>query len=153
MARLDDLHPASRTRLTEIECPSYETQPWVEPPPLAQSRIAIVSSAALIRRGDPVFHASDTGWRELPHALADSEVLISHVSINFDRTGLQQDLEVALPRRHLDRLAKNGVIGSVAQMHYTFIGSNDPKVLGDTASQIAGRLKADRVDAAILVPV
>jgi len=153
LVRLTDLHAASRARLAEIECPSYEKRPWVEPPPLAKSRIAIISSAALIRRGDPVFHPSDAGWREVPHALPDSDVLISHVSINFDRTGLQQDLEVALPRRHLDRLAKDGVIGSVSPTHYTFMGSNDPKLLNDTASQIASRLKADRVDAAILVPV
>lgn len=153
MARLSDLHAASRTRLSELDCPTYADRPWVQPPALEQSRIAMISSAALVRRGDPLFLPNDTGWRPLPHALPDSELLISHVSINFDRTGLQQDLEVALPRRHLDRLAETGVIGAVGTTHYSFMGSNDPKVLDQTARDIAGRLKAECIDAAILVPV
>ncbi len=153
MARLSDLHAASRTRLSELDCPSYDDQPWVQPPALNQSRIAIISSAALIRRGDPVFMPSDTGWRPIPHALPDGDVLVSHVSINFDRTGLQQDLEVAFPRRRLDALTEAGEIGAVGSTHYTFMGSNDPKVLDQTTRDIAGRLKADRIDAAILVPV
>ena len=37
-------------------CPNFETQPFVVGPPLAQRRLAIVSSAALIRRGDQPFH-------------------------------------------------------------------------------------------------
>ena len=108
MARLSDLHTASRVRLSEIECPSYDAQPWVQLPALDRSRIAIISSAALIRRGDPVFLPTDTGWRPVPHALPDNELLLSHVSINFDRTGIQQDLEVAFPRRRLDELAERG---------------------------------------------
>ena len=153
MARLSDLHTASRARLSELECPSYDTSPWVQTPTLDRSRIAIISSAALSRRGDPVFLPTDTGWRPVPHALADNDLLVSHVSINFDRTGLQQDMEVAFPRRHLDALADAGAIGGVASTHYTFMGSNDPKVLGEMARDIAGRLKAERIDAAILVPV
>lgn len=153
MARLSDLHATSRARLSELECPSYDTLPWVQPPALDRSRIAIISSAALIRRGDPVFLPTDTGWRPVPHAAPDNDLLISHVSINFDRTGLQQDLEVVLPRRRLDALAETGTIGSVASTHYTFMGSNDPKLLGETAGGIAGQLRAERIDAAILVPV
>ena len=45
------------------------------------------------------------------------------------------------------------MIGSVGSTHYTFMGSNDPKLLADTARDIAGHLKAERIDAAILVPV
>ena len=153
MVRLTDLHAASRTRLSELDCPGYDALPWVQPPALDRSRIAIVSSAALIRRGDPVFLSTDAGWRPVPHELPDNELLLSHVSINFDRTGFQQDAEVALPRRRLDELAEAGVIGAVGPTHYTFMGSNDPKVLSDTARDIAGRLKAERIDAAILVPV
>ncbi len=153
MARLTDLHEASRTRLNGLECPSYETQPWVQPRALERSRIAIVSSAALIRRGDPVFLPADAGWRPIPHDLPNNEVLLSHVSINFDRTGFQQDPEVVLPRRRLDELAEAGVIGGVGATHYTFMGSNDPNALSETARDIAGRLKAERIDAAILVPV
>ena len=153
MARLSDLHAASQERLRELDCPVFDAQPWVQPPALGQSRIAMISSAALVRRGDPVFLPTDTGWRPIPHALPESELLVSHVSINFDRTGFQQDPEVMLPRRRLDALAEAGVIGSVAPTHYTFMGSNDPKMLDQTSRDIAGRLKAERVDAAILVPV
>jgi hypothetical protein len=50
------------------------------------------------------------------------DLLISHVSINFDRAGWQRDINVVYS---IDRLA-SGEIGGVADTHYTVMGSTDP---------------------------
>ena len=51
MTRLTDLPPDQAKRLAEVECPTFETRPWMTGPALAQRRIAIVSSAGLVVRG------------------------------------------------------------------------------------------------------
>jgi D-proline reductase (dithiol) PrdB len=56
----------------------------------------------------------------------------------------------------LDRLkeiAASGAIGSVAAYHYSFMGATDPAAMESGIHEIAGFLKGDRVDAALLVPV
>lgn len=78
---------------------------------------------------------------------------MSHVSVNFDRSGFQQDVNVVFPLELLRKLAANDEIGSVAKWHYSFMGATDPTRLADTALQVARLLKEDRVTAAILIPV
>ena len=41
--RLTDLPPAQEKRYAELECPSFATTPWVNGPPLAERRVAIIS--------------------------------------------------------------------------------------------------------------
>jgi len=79
--------------------------------------------------------------------------LMSHVSASFDRSGFQQDLNVVFPIDRLQELAQEGVIGSVADFHYSFMGVTDPKQMEQDARKLAGILKQDRVDALLLVPV
>ncbi len=153
MARLTDLHAAAQARLRELDCPAFDTTPWVSGPRLPSRKAALISSAALVRRGEAAFISGDAGWRQIPHDARADEILMSHVSVNFDRTGFMLDLDVVLPRRRLDELVAAGHLGSVARTHYSFMGSNDPKLLDRTADEIAAQLRAEQVDAAILVPV
>ena len=153
MARLSDLPRVTREHIENLDCPRLETRPWVQGTRLSQRRAAIISSAALIQRGDSPFRASDSFFRTIRHDLPDNDVLMSHVSVNFDRTGFQEDAEVVLPRRRLDELVRSGTLGSVAAEHYSVMGSIEPRRLTTTAREIAHRLKADQVDAALLVPV
>jgi hypothetical protein len=44
----------------------------------------------------------------------------------FDRTGLQEDWNVAFPIDRLRELAAEGTIGSMADTHYSFMGATDP---------------------------
>ena len=56
-----------------------------------------------------------------------------------------------------DRFCKieaQGAIGSVADVHYSFMGAGlEPEAYQASASQVAGLLKQDRVDAVFLTPV
>lgn len=153
MTRLTDLPPAQAKRLAELDCPDFATRPWVTGPAVSQRRVAIVSSAGLVRRGETLFRGHDPDYRAIPADTRPSELLLSHLSINFDRTGFQEDWNVVFPLDRLHELAADGAIGSVAPTHYSFMGATDPAQMEPHARELAGHLKRDRVDAAILPPV
>jgi D-proline reductase (dithiol) PrdB len=151
--RLIDLPPAQAKRLAELECPNFTTTPWVGGLPLAHRRVAIVSSAGLVVKGEPPFRGRDPDYRAIPTTTQPDQLLISHISINFDRTGFEEDWNVVFPLDRLNELAADGVIGSVAATHYSFMGATDPVQMGDYAREVAGHLKHDAVDAVLLSPV
>jgi D-proline reductase (dithiol) PrdB len=153
VTRLTDLPPAQAQRLAELECPDFTTRPWVTGPALSHRRVAIVSSAGLVVRGDDPFRGRDADYRVIPGDTKREDLLISHISINFDRTGFQEDWNVVFPLDRLIELAAEGVIGSLAATHYSFMGATDPVQMEENARELAGRLKKDQVDAVILSPV
>ena len=68
MVRLSDLHPeeaehilqrAEQLRRRQFE---HDATPWIAPPPLAESKIALITTAALHRRDDPPFRFADSGY-------------------------------------------------------------------------------------------
>jgi len=153
MVRLVDLPPAQAQRYAEVECPDFATRPWVVGPPLARRRVAVVSSAGLVVRGETPFRGRDPDYRVIPAETGPENLLISHISINFDRTGFQEDRNVVFPIDRLNELAADGEIASVARTHYSFMGAADPLEMEPHARELAGRLKQDDVDAVILPPV
>jgi D-proline reductase (dithiol) PrdB len=153
MARLEDIPEPTRTAVANLLCPSFDTAPFVAGPPLSERRVAIVSSAALIHRGDKPFPFGSGEYRAVPSDWSNSDILVSHVSINFDRAGYQRDLNVVYPIDRLRELAAEGVIGTVAATHYTVMGSTDPAAMVESADGIAAALLADRCNAVVLAPV
>ena len=151
--RLEKLPLAMAMRLAELECPKFATTPWVDGPPLSKRRVAIVSSAGLVVRGDRVFRGRDADYRAIPATTGPDELLCSHISINFDRTGFQEDWNVVFPLDRLNELASEGIIGSVAATHYSFMGATDPVQMVDGAREVAGKLTQDNVDAVLLTSV
>jgi hypothetical protein len=71
--------------------------------------VAIVTTAALRRPGDPTFPRGDESFRVLPAAARD--LTVGHASPNWDRSGLAADLNVAYPIDRLHELAADGVVG------------------------------------------
>lgn len=153
MARQEDIPEPLRSNVANIPCPSFDTTPFVSGPELARRRVAIVSSAALIHRGDQPFPFGSGEYRAVPGSWDPNDILISHVSINFDRAGYQRDLNVVYPIDRLRELAAEGVIGSVADTHYSVMGSTDPATMVDAADRIAASLHEDHCDAVLLAPV
>jgi D-proline reductase (dithiol) PrdB len=160
MARLDQMHPAMRASLLAMLCPTFDTQPWVEGPPLAQRRVALVSTAGLHRRDDRPFavtsgnnRAVAADYRVIPGDIAANDLVMSHISTNFDRTGFQQDWNVVFPLDRLHALAQEGAIGSVAAFHYSFMGATPPQQMKPSAHELSRLLAQDQVNAVLLVPV
>src|SRR3954453_14193143 len=151
--RLERLPAAQAERYAAVECPVFETTPWVNGPPLRERRVAVVSSAGLVVRGERPFRGREADCRVIPGPTRPDDLLCSHISINFDRTGFQEDWNVIFPLDRLNELAAEGSIGSVAATHCSFMGATDPAPMEPHARQLAGRLKSDQVDAVILSPV
>ena len=82
-----------------------------------------------------------------------NDLIMSHISNNFDRTGFQQDLNVVFPIDRLRELAADGTIGSVARYHYAFMGATPPTDQAPVAKDLAQRLKEDDVSGVILAGV
>jgi len=154
MVRLEQMDEADRKLYEELNCPTFETRPWVDGPPLSGRRVALISTAGLHRRGDRPF-TLDPGdyYRIIPGDIEVNDLVMTHISASFDRSGFQQDWNVVFPINRLRELAADGVIGSVADFHYSFMGAHDPMPMEQDARRLAGLLKNDGVDAVLLLPV
>lgn len=154
MVRLEKLGDGEREHLENLNCPTFETQPWVKGPPLNERRVAIISTAGLHQRDDrPFTREPGDYYRIIPGDVQSDNLVMSHVSVNFDRSGFYQDWNVVFPIDRLRELVEEGVIGSVAGFHYSFMGADDPLKWEPTARSLAALLKKDKVDAVLLVPV
>jgi D-proline reductase (dithiol) PrdB len=140
--------------VANIPVPEFDTTPWTEPPPLSEASVAIVTTAALHRSGEPGWKAGDEGFRVVPAVARD--LTVGHFSPNWDRSGIAADINVAYPADRLAELAADGVIGSAAPYHLSFHGvieGNLTTVRLDTGPAAAKALLDDGVDVALLVPV
>ncbi len=127
--------------------------------PLAECRLALVSSAGLVLPSQPRFDESvkggDPSFREIPGDVEVSALLETHRSEAFDHSGIRQDANLVFPIDRLRELAAAGRIGSLNRRHLSFMGSITApgRLVRDTAPAAANWLLADQVEAALLVPV
>lgn len=158
MVRLADLPQWQREQLLEKrdQLPRLPSPAWAGGPALSRRRVAIVSTAGLQQSGDRPFtgSAGATEYRLIPADAPTGTLMMSHMSVNFDRTGFRRDVNLVFPLDRLRELAARGEIGSVAQFHYSFMGAISPPTRYEaSAREVAGLLKRDGVDAAVLFPV
>lgn len=127
---------------------------WITPVPIEQATVAIVSTAGIHRRTDEPFTFGSSDYRILPGDVEFSELVLSHVSANFDRSAFQQDPNISFPLERLREMAVDGEIGGVANWHYSFMGAMaDPTRFEETGTEVGRLLAADGVDVVLLVPV
>ena len=151
MVRLSEMPAVGRGFISELTIPPVDGTPWVRPVPAAERRIAIVSSAAVSRRGDKPFSWLARDCRVIQRD--ERDLVMTHVAVEYDRTAWQQDLNTILPLDRLDEMAKDGEIGSVASEHYTFMGAADPVDMETSARESAERMRRDDVNTVFLIPV
>ena len=153
MVKLADVPEPERTVIADLDCSGYEDSPFTKAEPADQRHVALVSTAGLIVRGERPLLAKANGYRSIASTVADGDILCSHVSTNFDRTGFQRDLEVVLPRRRLTELESAGKIGKAADTHYSFMGAIEPLEYENKARELAGSMLALGVNTVVLAPV
>ncbi len=151
MVRLTEMPAVGRGFISELEIPEVEQPAWTTPEPAADRRVAIVSTAALSRRGERPFSWLARDYRVIPKD--ERDLVMTHVAVEYDRTAWQQDLNAILPLDRLDEMAAAGEIGSVADEHYTFMGAADPVDMEKSAREVATRMRQDGVNTVFLVPV
>lgn len=153
MARTADMAEGLAKHILSLPLPTFDTTPQADGPPLVQRRVACISTAGLSMRGDAPFDMGAGDYRVIPGDAAAGDIVMSHISVNYDRTGYQRDWNVVLPLDRLHEMAADGEIGSVAAHHYSFMGATDPEDMRPAAEDIARHLAADKVDAVLLLPV
>ncbi len=131
------------------------------PKPLRDCTIALLSTAGIARNDDRPFDQEgerrnpwwgDPTCREIPLGTTEKDIRIYHLHID-PRFG-EADLDVVLPMRRLSELAAEGFVGRPAPTHYSTMGYilDATELVEKTAPAIAARMRAERVDAAALVP-
>lgn len=131
----------------------FKTTPWVEPPILADARIAIITTAAIHRHDDRPFTGHEGDYRVIPGDIDYRDLAMTHSSVNFDRSAYQQDVNVCFPLDHMRTLVDSGEVGSVADWHYSFMGSTAPFRMEPAAKEVSKLLLGDNVNLALLIPV
>jgi len=154
VVRLADLPEEERAHLLAKSCPPFDSEPFVEGPPLSQRRVALLTSAGLHRVGDDAFSMVDLSYRVIPGAIRAEELTMTHSSVHFDRAGFREDVNLVFPIDRLRELEAEGVIGSIADYHYSLMGAGWlPHQIEPTMRELARLLREDEVDAVCLVPV
>ncbi len=151
MVMIPEMPRVARGFIEDLSIPKVTDTPWTTPAPSRQQRVAIVSSAAVSRRNDKPF-----SWLARDHRVlhkSDRDLVMTHVAVEYDRTGWQQDLNTIIPLDRLDEMVNSGEIGSVAEEHYTFMGAADPVDMERSARAVAENMRQDQVNTVFLIPV
>ena len=137
--------------------------PWTPlAKPMAECTVALVSSAAIALKADPPFDPeierrdpwfSDPSFRVLPRTTKTADIRVCHLHIN--PAFAEQDLNAVIPVERLNELEGLGEIGQAAPSHYSYMGYTirPERLLRETAPAIVQRLREERVDGVVLVPV
>jgi D-proline reductase (dithiol) PrdB len=127
--------------------------------PLADCRLALVSSAGLVLPDQEPFDGSvlggDPSFRAIPSSSDPATLVDTHRSHSFDHSGIRRDPNLAFPIDRVRELVAAARIGSSGSRHFSFMGSITApgRLTRRTAPEVARELLADGVDAALLVPV
>jgi D-proline reductase (dithiol) PrdB len=146
--RVEDV-PAS---LSKPRVPDFGDPPWASAPPPDERQVAIVSTAGLIHRGDRPFRLGSADYRIIDRD-DPRDLLITHISTNFDRSGFAQDHEVSFPLKRLQEAATTGAIAAAARFHFSFMGATNPELMRPAAEQVARAMRDEGTNVALLVPV
>ncbi|MBI3940041.1 MAG: hypothetical protein HY315_04345 [Acidobacteria bacterium] len=160
MAELSEFSPPLRLFLQVYPWRRIDPVPWTPlSKPLAESRLALVSSAGFVLPGQEPFDASrrggDPSFREIPGDAGVANLVDTHRSESFDHRGMRQDPNLAFPLDRMRELLGAGRIGSLNRRHLSLMGSITApgRLVRDTAPEAARRLVEDGVDVALLIPV
>jgi D-proline reductase (dithiol) PrdB len=155
MPNLDRLPEAARNALLALTVDENETVPFRRPAkPLAASRVAIVTTAGVHLHGDRPFVPSDPTYRRIPSDAPAADLLQSHNSIGFDRTGIMADVNVVFPIDRRREMVVEHRIGSLGVFFYSFMGAqrDASAIKATTAPEVADRLLEDGVEIVLLTP-
>ena len=160
MAKFKDLKLASKRFIKRYPFPELDAPKLTLPAKsIKNCKLALVTTAGLYQKEDKPFSDnfkdSDCSFRIIQHNADKSNLLISHTSGDFDRSGVQEDLNVAFPIDRIKELALKGTIGSIAERHYSFMGSlpRTGDLRNNTAPEVARMMKEESVDVALIAPV
>ena len=98
MVRLNDLADYERAHLLAKNLPPLGPPAWVPPTKeIAELRIALITTAGLHFRDDPSFEFADATFRPISGSEDANNLVMSHSSVNFDKVGFAEDVNLVSP--------------------------------------------------------
>ena len=137
--------------------------PWTPlKKPIEEARFALVTSAGIYVKGEqepfdvereranPLW--GDPTYRAIPSDVKQDQIGVAHLHVNTE--DVEQDINIVLPIQRFQELATSGEIGSLASLHYSFMGfqSNDDEWRERYGPEAAQRMLEDEVDAVLITP-
>ena len=151
MTKISEMPAVAKGFISELKLTPVMNPAWQKAVVPQERRVSIVSTAAVSRRGDKPF-----SWLAKDHRVfhrTDRDLIMTHVAVEYDRTAWQQDLNVIIPLDRLNEMAQDDEIGSVADHHYSFLGSSDPVNMEKSAREVANMMKKEAVNTVFLIPI
>jgi D-proline reductase (dithiol) PrdB len=120
--------------------------------PIAQCRVAMISSGGFMYRDQPRFHREDSTYRRIPKNAGRDELNVWH--FGYPTQDAATDPNCVFPLERLRELEAAGVIGELIDPVFSFMGGiySARKVRDELAPQIVDELKRAHADAFYLVP-
>ena len=129
--------------------------PWATlKKPLSETKVALVTTAGLHLPSQSPFadeeNRGDFTFRELPRTVRTGDCHIAHT--HYEHKWVLEDINCLLPVEVFTELETEGVIGELAETHYSFMGSipNPIRLIVDTAPEVAQRMRDNEVDLSVL---
>jgi D-proline reductase (dithiol) PrdB len=161
LARVATRFPVMAQRFIDGYQPQETTGaiPWAKPiKPLRQAKLALVTTSGIHHQDQLPFDMGDKDGDPTYRAI-DGESLFRDFKIThdyYDHSDARKDPNIILPLDRLRELVSEGVLGSLASTHYSFMGHIDGRhivtLVEKTAKEVAAKLKGDDVDLVLLTP-
>lgn len=149
------------TRRQFPDHPPYQWHESVDVPiallnkPLSAAKVALFSSGGVYHKSQQPFDPvkNDLTYRIIEKHADPGDLQISHD--NYQHDGARRDINSVFPYQRMQELEREGVIGEFSQRAFTFMGRifSKTKLLQEMIPSFIEELRADQVDAALLVPV
>lgn len=138
---------------------SFDEAPWAPlRKPLAESRMALVTTGGVHLRGDRPFDMSDStgdpSFRVVPSDTSVEALTITHDY--YDHKDADRDINIVFPIERLREFAEEGGIGSLSRRFFGFMGHLEQnhfnRFLNEEIPAAVAMMKDDGVDIALLTP-
>jgi D-proline reductase (dithiol) PrdB len=129
--------------------------------PLIRAKVALITSAGISLRTEPPFDMErekreptwgDRSFRMIPRGSTSRDITANHLHINT--AYLLQDINVMLPLERMEELKREGIIGQLAETHYSFYGFQwqSTEFVQTAIAPMVDQMRREKVDAALLTP-
>lgn len=132
--------------------------PWAHPKkPVSRSRVALITTGGVYLKYQDPFAAGqpwgDPTFRELPNVVEAEDLRLAHE--HYDRSYAEADVNVVFPMERMRELARQGAIGELAPLAYSFHGyvTRPAFLLADAVPNVVERLVRAQVDVALVCAV
>ena len=124
--------------------------------PINKAKVALVTTGGFYVNGQEPYvtdgpeNKGDYSFRAIPRNTPADKLEVAH--LHYDLSGPKEDRNCVFPIDRAEELVKDGVIGSLSDTYYSFMGfiMNPELLANETAPEVARLLKADGVDAVVL---